>query len=207
MNQFAEVCNKDAARAILELNNVSEEVRVTSERFLIKGLDAAKSYCRALSAFKSQISEQFKGKKYYVASLVVRVLQDADANFWGDYAMFCAEVMIIGEEKKKTCYLAGPMRGYAKFNFPAFDAYTEWLESRGWTVISPANLDRQNGFDPNTDEATPELMREMITRDVDAICKSEEVFLMPGWENSSGVAVEIALAKFLSIPTSELGPL
>ena len=51
-------------------------------------------------------------------------------------------------EKPLTVYVAGPMRGKKFFNFPAFDDAKEDLESQGFSVISPADLDRAVGFDP-----------------------------------------------------------
>ena len=96
------------------------------------------------------------------------------------------------------------MRGIPLYNFPAFDAYQALLEKQGHEVTSPAQLDRDAGFDPNRDPVTPELIREMITRDVKAICGCDAVYLMPGWERSKGVAVEKALAEFLGLPIIKL---
>lgn len=38
-------------------------------------------------------------------------------------------------------YLAGPMRGYAEFNFPAFHAAAARLREQGHTVFNPAERD------------------------------------------------------------------
>lgn len=98
-------------------------------------------------------------------------------------------------------YLAGPMRGIAEFNFPAFDAAARHYRAQGWLVVSPAELDRAHGFDPAqpvTDMAS--LQRECIMRDTLAICHGvTHIALLPGWEQSLGVAVELALAKFLGL--------
>ena len=39
-------------------------------------------------------------------------------------------------------YLAGPMTGYDKFNFPAFDFWFDFLTQAGHSVFSPADNDR-----------------------------------------------------------------
>ena len=39
-------------------------------------------------------------------------------------------------------YLAGPMRGIANFNFPAFDFAAHKLRNQGFYVFSPAERDR-----------------------------------------------------------------
>ena len=48
--------------------------------------------------------------------------------------------------KKMTCYIAGPMTGYPRFNFDAFDAARDDLRSDGYDVISPADLDIRLSF-------------------------------------------------------------
>ncbi len=49
---------------------------------------------------------------------------------------------------KPTIYIAGPMSGYPQYNFPAFDKARDELEKNGWQVGSPADMDREHGFDP-----------------------------------------------------------
>ena len=48
-------------------------------------------------------------------------------------------------DKPLTVYIAGPMRGYPRFNFDAFDAAAEMLQDT-CDVISPAQLDRDIGL-------------------------------------------------------------
>ena len=49
-----------------------------------------------------------------------------------------------------TIYIAGKMRGIPYYNFPAFDAARDRLRECGFSVVSPADLDRDVGFDPAT---------------------------------------------------------
>src|SRR5436853_6975099 len=81
---------------------------------------------------------------------------------------------------KPSVYLAGPMRNYKLFNFPAFDAYTEKLREDGFIVFSPAELDRQNGFDPiiSMSKNLPS-PAECCLLDIDAIIASDAVLVMP----------------------------
>lgn len=95
-------------------------------------------------------------------------------------------------------YLAGPMRGLPLFNFPAFDAAAQALRQTGRHVISPADLDRESGFDEHGN-ASPDI-RACIRRDVLAVIDHcDTIALLPGWENSKGCAVEVALGKFLEL--------
>src|SRR5262245_23383467 len=59
---------------------------------------------------------------------------------------------------KKKIYIAGPMRGYPSYNFPAFDEAEAALTAGGWRVLSPAAMDRAIGFNPDKDEADEAFM-------------------------------------------------
>lgn len=100
---------------------------------------------------------------------------------------------------RKRVYLAGPMRGILEFNFPAFDKAADEAFAQGWLPVSPADLDREMGFDEKRDEPSPADLRTMIIRDVVELSKCDAIALLPGWERSSGVAVELAVAKFLGL--------
>lgn len=108
-------------------------------------------------------------------------------------------------------YLAGPMRGLPNFNFPAFQAGAKYLRDLGHTVFSPAEADvARVGKDifTGTDGTTPDPdfnLRDAIGEDLNYITwHAEGVALLPGWEQSLGVAVEVALARFLQIPVAPL---
>lgn len=90
-------------------------------------------------------------------------------------------------------YLAGPMRGYPRYNFDAFVAACRDLRGRGFTVISPHEMDLELGFDPE-DEFTQADLEKAIPRDVEGILKSEAVVLLPGWEDSKGAQTELSIA-------------
>jgi nucleoside 2-deoxyribosyltransferase len=97
-------------------------------------------------------------------------------------------------------YLAGPMRGYKDFNFPAFDAAAAKLRAVGLTVFNPADHDRDTMAETNrtAEELT---IRECMKADTGWICDhAEGIALLPGWEASTGAQAELALAKALGIP-------
>jgi hypothetical protein len=101
----------------------------------------------------------------------------------------------------KTIYIAGPMRGYPEHNFPAFDAAAKELRRAGWRVLSPAEMDRVAGIHEFTDLSNPStsIKREVMRRDCAALCEADAIALLPGWEKSAGVKVELTLAKFLGL--------
>jgi len=103
---------------------------------------------------------------------------------------------------KGTIYIAGPMRGLPRYNFPAFDgAYERW-RAAGWDVINPAQVNRALGFDETrgyTADGMATWMRSLVPADATAINRSDAIALLPGWEKSAGVAWELPLARFLHL--------
>jgi len=100
----------------------------------------------------------------------------------------------------RSIYIAGPMRGYPEFNFPAFAAARDVLNAQGWNAISPADMDIAVGFDPKQAHlATPEFLDAALRRDIDAILRSQAIYMLRGWENSVGARAEYWLARWRGI--------
>jgi hypothetical protein len=112
-------------------------------------------------------------------------------------------------------YLAGPMRGYPNFNFPAFDYAAERLRQEGHLVFSPADHDRS--VDPRIEDnptgdedlaakVTGFSIRDALAADTSWICnEADAIALLPGWEKSSGATAERALAVALGLSIIILG--
>lgn len=103
-----------------------------------------------------------------------------------------------------TVYIAGPMTGYANFNFPAFDEARARFVTKRWAVISPADIDRADGIDGSDREFTNEDHRSFAFRDFHALhhLKGENgdaVAFLPDWERSTGAAAEFFLARWLRL--------
>lgn len=102
-------------------------------------------------------------------------------------------------------YIAGPMRGYPEYNFPAFFAAEEWLRNKGIGAINPARMDIDLGFDPKKSlEVQPSFdMQSFIRRDVYAILsldpQRDAICLLPGWQESTGARAEEALATWIGL--------
>jgi Domain of unknown function (DUF4406) len=109
-------------------------------------------------------------------------------------------------------YLAGPMRGYDEFNFPAFRAAARALRAKGYEVFNPAESDENSGFDTSGLSGTDtELehaafdLRSAIVTDLTWVGRhAEGVVTLDGWEKSSGANLEVGLARFLSLPVMSL---
>jgi hypothetical protein len=105
-------------------------------------------------------------------------------------------------------YIAGPMRGIPQYNFPAFDAAKQNLINRGYIPISPADIDRDNGFDPATLPADHDWgsiesigldLREIVRRDLIALLSCDAVYLLDDWHKSIGATAEVAVARWLGL--------
>lgn len=111
----------------------------------------------------------------------------------------------------KKLYLAGPMRGYPQYNFPAFTAAAKQLRDRGYFVFSPhekdielhgeaafnGSVDRQGEVASNAGFS----LRAAFKLDADFICdEADGVALLAGWETSRGARAESAIAVAIGVP-------
>lgn len=98
-------------------------------------------------------------------------------------------------------YMAGPMSGLPQFNFPAFFAATDVLRAKGWTIVSPAEIDNEE--DKGKSLASPDgrpyaefelnakTWGDFLARDVKIIADQvEAIVFLPGWEGSKGANLE-----------------
>ena len=113
-------------------------------------------------------------------------------------------------------YLAGPMRGIAEFNFPAFYRAQAQLEREGHLVFNPAAKDNER-YGTDISAGNPEgrediaasqhgfSLREALRLDLAWICaEADAIALLPGWRNSKGATAEHATAVALGLTVIEL---
>lgn len=117
---------------------------------------------------------------------------------------------------RKRIYLAGAMSGIPHFNFPAFHRAAAMLRNEGHHVFNPAEADIDRiGVDPSIDNPTGDVTlaaerhglsrRECLAEDLSWIAlHADAIALIPGWEKSTGVAAELALARALDLEVIEL---
>jgi nucleoside 2-deoxyribosyltransferase len=97
-------------------------------------------------------------------------------------------------------YLAGPMRGYDQFNFPAFAAAAKVLRADGHVVFSPAEHDIEGGFDPSLNTLDGFDLQAAMRWDIETVIHSDRVVVLPGWHASHGCQVEVMVADSIGIP-------
>ena len=122
----------------------------------------------------------------------------------------------------RSIYLAGPMRGYANYNFPSFWRAAHELRTQGYHVVSPAELDQRHRqvtvVDPRGDIfdnenpldcgwADEDLEKftvictdltqwKFMRRDLPEVCRVDAILLLPGWKDSEGANKELAVARW-----------
>jgi len=102
-------------------------------------------------------------------------------------------------------YIAGPMRGYDHFNFPAFDAARDQLHAMGHQATSPADMDREQAdFDETANTLDGFCINDAARRDLEAIIAADAVVLIDGWEESKGATAEMCIAFWLGRRVFEL---
>jgi hypothetical protein len=99
--------------------------------------------------------------------------------------------------KALTWYLTGPMSGIPQFNFPLFMSAAKELRERGYTIISPTELDdpEDRALSLASSDGAPTALRhswgELLSRDVKIV--ADEVtglILLPQWQRSRGAKLE-----------------
>ena len=110
-------------------------------------------------------------------------------------------------EPAKRAYIAGPMRKIKNFNFPAFYAAEAYLKLRGFEVGNPAAFDEEiygKGFAVSETGDLADIpqfdFRKALLADLTyIISKATHIVLLPGWNQSSGAQVELAVARVIGL--------
>lgn len=85
----------------------------------------------------------------------------------------------------KRIYISGPMTGKPGLNFPAFKAEEQRLQSLGYVVINPAEL--------NIDD-DKKTWHECMRTDLAALLTCDTLALLDGWQQSAGAHLEMHVA-------------
>ena len=101
-------------------------------------------------------------------------------------------------------YIAGPMQGYPKFNFPLFDTAAEAMRRLGFEVVNPAEHDRGAwpdivtwpGYETGDVSKCPSFDLARVLRwDFQQVMQCDAIVMLPGWERSTGACDERRVAE------------
>lgn len=101
-----------------------------------------------------------------------------------------ADTVRLAATRVGRVYLAGPMTGYAEFNFPTFNAAAAALRAEGWSVVNPADHGLVDGAG----------WGDYLRHDIAKIAGCESIALLPGWSKSKGAQLEVHIANALEMP-------
>jgi hypothetical protein len=90
-----------------------------------------------------------------------------------------------------TIYLSGPMTGHPEWNYPAFHAAAQRLRTAGHDVFSPAENFGGDVTRPRADH---------MRKNIEAVLAADAVAVLPGWEQSKGARLEVAVAREIGTP-------
>lgn len=116
------------------------------------------------------------------------------------------------------CYIAGPMSGVPQFNFPAFDAAAADLRSRGYDIVSPAELDDEevraealaspDGKPKGREHAAGQTWGDFLARDVKLIADDgiKGIIFLPNWWKSRGARLEAFVGLLCGLKFAKYAP-
>jgi len=110
-------------------------------------------------------------------------------------------------ERGEMIYVAGPMRGRHQYNAKSFDDAAAMIRKLDLQVINPIDLDSVDGVDcrllPDCTNwsVLPDGMNldDIVYRDLGAIQACEGIYMLNGWQQSTGALAEHAVAKWLGL--------
>ena len=104
-----------------------------------------------------------------------------------------------------VAYLSGPMTGIEEFNRPAFQKAAQHLRDLGFEVIDPGEGEEYDTIEKAALAVSRQKLQMYLSRDIDLIQEmADVVVLMPGWEDSNGCKLEVAVADAVGVPVFEL---
>jgi hypothetical protein len=103
----------------------------------------------------------------------------------------------------KRIYVAGPMTGIERWNFPAFQRAGLFLRALGHIAVVPSEIDKAIwGFDGEPDLPASMERRRILSLDVGVVLPTcDVIYMLRGWHYSSGAIAEKATAETYGIDT------
>jgi hypothetical protein len=104
------------------------------------------------------------------------------------------EIVEAIEHGMSKMYLSGPMDNVEDFNHPLFHRVAQEFRNVNFAVCNPAEF-----FDGDKTRERKEYMREAFKY----ILEADTIVLLPGWEESKGARLEVAMATELDLTIME----
>lgn len=99
----------------------------------------------------------------------------------------------IAEDKKAIrVFLSGPMTGIKDYNFPLFNHVAEVFRECGYEVVNPVDICKK--YKKERVLSDKAVFDAMIAEQQEAERTCKVLVLLPGWEDSKGVRLELKTA-------------
>lgn len=95
-------------------------------------------------------------------------------------------------------YVAGPMSGYADFNYAAFEVARQSLKDAGYEVLCPTDSEEHN------DTGKPQTWDWYMRHAIGMVIEAEGLAVLPDWQTSRGARLEVEIGLGLAIPVLPL---
>ncbi len=92
-------------------------------------------------------------------------------------------------------YVSGPMTNYPLNNVPAFNKATKQLRKKGYKVVNPAELGK---------EESCRTWEQCLRRDIRHLTTCTDIATLPGYKRSRGATLEIHIGRALSFKVHPL---
>ena len=107
---------------------------------------------------------------------------------------------MLGQRRKRTAedkepirvFLSGPMTGIKDYNFPMFNHVAEVLRKCGYEVVNPVDICKK--YKKERVLSDKAVFAAMIAEQQESERTCNALVLLPGWENSKGVRLELKTA-------------
>ena len=86
-------------------------------------------------------------------------------------------------------YISGPMTGLPQNNYPAFNKCADDFRRAGFAVVNPAELAGEKQL----------TWQEYMRQDLRWLLDCDAITMLPGWKNSKGAQLELAVAQGLGL--------
>jgi len=100
----------------------------------------------------------------------------------------------------KRIYIAGPMTGKERWNFPEFERHALLIEANGGIAVAPHRIDQAVwSFDGRPELPNGMCLRAVLPIDFFALATCDAIYLLAGWSKSKGARFERAWADCLGL--------
>lgn len=176
-----------------EYNDNKESLLVSNYRLFTDELDGKMLYDSFIEGIKNEkikdiVIQRLNGYTYKAIAQKYGVSKQYIQSIYSNEIKKIREKM-LGMNRQKI-YISGPMKGKIDLNRVEFYKAEKYLLGLGYIPINPFSL---------TKKLRNPSIEECMKLDIEAILKCDSVYLLNGWENSKGCAVELAVAKSIGL--------